>query len=292
MLPRSEEKLMKQDVESVLDLSGEVTSLPTLFNQIKEAVDDPECSLLDIGKLIGRDSVLSAHLLKLANSSFFGFPSQIETITHAVTVIGMAQIRDLVLAVMVTRRFKDIPSELIDMKAFWFHSIACGLTARVIATYRHAPNVERFYVLGMFHDLGRLLFFLNFADPIKDISLRVKEGKASFHQMEREIIGCDHAEVGGALLKRWNLPESLIEPVACQHDPAKAIHYPVEAAILHVADIIAHALMLGVSGDPFVSPLDSKAWERIDLPVSLLPAIVNQVDRQFPGATQMFLPEE
>lgn len=284
--------MMKLDVESVLNLSDQITTLPALYNQINKAVEDPECSFLEIVKLIGGDSVFSAHLLRLANSSFFGFSSQIETITHAVTVIGMAEIRDLVLAVMVTRQFQGIPRELIDMKAFWFHSIACGLTAKVIATYRHMPSKERLYVLGMFHDLGRLLFFLNFAGPIKDILLRVKEEKVSFHQLEREIIGCDHAEVGGALLKRWNLPESLIEPVACQHDPSKAIHFPVETAILHVADIIAHALMLGVSGDPFVCPLDSKAWKKIGLPVSLLPDIVNQVDLQFQGATQIFLPGE
>lgn len=284
--------MLKQDAESVLDLSGRITSLPSLFKRINEAVEDPESSLMDIAKLIRGDSVLSARLLQLANSSFFGFPSQIETITHAVTVIGMAQIRDLVLAAMVTSRFKQMPLKLIDMKAFWLHSVACGLTARVIATYRHESNVERFYMMGMFHDLGRLLFYLNFADPVQDIALRVKEEKASFHQLEREVIGCDHAELGGALLKRWNLPESLSEPVTFQHDPAKAIHYPVEAAILHVADIIANALMLGDSGDPFVPLLDSKAWENIDLPVSLLSAIVNQVDQQFPGATQMFLPEE
>ena len=283
---------MKQDVESVLDLSCQISSLPSLFKQINKAVEDPESSLLDIARLISGDSVLSACLLKLANSSFFGFPSQIETVTHAVTVIGMAQIRDLVLAVMVTSRFKHLPPELIDMKDFWFHSIACGLAARVIATYRHETNVERFYVMGMFHDLGRLLLLMNFANPVKDIALRVKEKKASFQQLEREVIGCDHAEVGGALLKRWKLPESLSEPIACQHDPSIAINFPVEAAILHIADIIAHALILGGSGDPFVPRLDTEAWKKIDLPVSLLPAIVNQVDRQFPGATQMFLPEE
>jgi len=276
----------------VLDLSDQITPLPSLFKQINKAVEDPESSLLDIARLISGDSVLSARLLKLANSSFFGFPSQIETITHAVTVIGMRQIRDLVLAVMITSRFKNVPPELIDMKAFWFHSIACGLAARVIATYRHETNVERFYVMGMFHDLGRLVLLMNFADPVKDIALRVKEKKASFHQLEREVIGCNHAEVGGALLKKWKLPESLSEPIACQHDPSLAINFPVEAAILHIADIIAHALILGGSGDPFVPLLDSEAWKKIDLPVSLLPAIVDQVDRKFSGATQMFLPED
>ncbi len=284
--------MLKQNAESVLDISDQITSLPSLFKQINKAVDDPESSLMDIAKLIGGDSVLSARLLQLANSSFFGFPSQIETITHAVTVIGMAQIRDLVLAVMVTNRFKHMSPELIDMKSFWFHSIACGLAARIIATYRHETNAERFYVMGMFHDLGRLILLLNFSDPVKDIALRIKEGKASLHQLESEVVGCDHAEVGGALLKRWKLPESLSEPVACQHDPSRAIHFPVEAAILHIADIIAHALMLGGSGDPFVPSLDPKSWKKIDLPVSLLPAIVNQVDRQFPTATQMFLPGE
>ncbi|GJL77117.1 MAG: HD family phosphohydrolase [Nitrospinaceae bacterium] len=283
---------MKQDIESILNQSNQASSLPPLFNKINDAVEDPECSFMEIARLISGDSVLSAHLLKLANSSFFGFPSQIETITHAVTVIGMAQIRDLVLAMTVTDRFKNICPKLIDMQAFWFHSVACGLAARVIATFRHEANVERYYVLGMFHDLGRLIFLLQFGESVQEIFAQVKEAKKSLPLLERDIIGCDHAELGGGLLKKWGLPESLSEAVSFHSSPARASQYAMETAILHIADIIAHGLSLGYSGNPYVPEMDPVAWEKIDLPVSLLPAIVKQIDRLFPDTAQMFLPEE
>ena len=283
---------MKQVVERILNQSTLAGALPPLLNKINDAVEDPECSFTEIADLIRSDSVLSAHLLKLANSSFFGFPSQIETITHAVTVIGMDQIRDLVLAKTVTDRFKNISSEWFDLQDFWFHSVACGLAARVIATFRHEANVERFYVMGMFHDLGRLLFILNDADPVREIFFQAKKEKESIPHLERIIFGCDHAEVGGGLLEKWNLPERICEAVAFQDNPSHSPHFPVETAILHIADIIAQGLKLGDSGDPYVPEIDAQAWNEIDLQLNLLPAIVQQIDRQFPDATQMYLPAE
>lgn len=282
---------MKRDVESILKRSVRIASMPAIFNRINEAVEDPECSFARIGKIISADAVLSARILKLANSSLFGFPSQIETITHAVTVIGMAQIRDLVLATTVADQFRGMPRNLIDMKSFWVHSIACGLASRVIATYRHEPNVERYYVLGMFHDLGRLILFLNFPEQVVEALSRAHSQEELLYKLEQDVIGCDHAELGGALLKKWQLPESLREPVLCHQTPSKAVHFPVEAAILHAGDLIAHALRLGFSGDPFIPTLDPCAWEKVDLPSSLLPAIVGQIDRQLPDAVQMFSPE-
>ncbi len=283
---------MKLDAESILNQSVRIASLPTIFNRINDAVEDPECSFAELSKIIGGDPVLSARLLKLANSSFFGFSSQIETITHAVTIIGMAQVRDLVLATTVTDHFKGMPRKLFNMKLFWMHSIACGLASRILATYRHESNVERYYVLGMFHDLGRLVFYLNLADRVQESLALAESEKQLLYQVERDRIGCDHAELGGALLKRWKLPGSLEEAVLCHHKPSDATRYPVETAILHVGDIIAHALDVGFSGDPLIPALDREAWERIDLPSSLLPAIVGQIDQQLPDALQLFCPED
>jgi len=281
---------MKQDVESILKQSIRIAPLPVIFNRINAAVEDPECSFAQIARIISVDAALSARILKLANSSLFGFPSQIETITHAVTVIGMAQIRDLVLATTVTDHFRKMPRDLIDMKSFWIHSIACGLASRIIATYRHESNVERYYVLGMFHDLGRLVLYLNFPEQAVEAQSQARSQEKLLFKLEQDVIGCDHAELGGALLKKWQLPESLREPVLFHHAPSQAVHFPVEAAILHAGDLIVHALGLGFSGDPFVPTLDPRAWEKVDLPSSLLPAIVGQMDRQLPEAVQMFSP--
>ena len=130
------------DIRKLVEQSPQISSLPTIFYQINEAVEGPECSFVEIGEIISGDPSLSARLLRIVNSSFFGFPSKIETITHAVTIVGTAQLHDLALATTVVNQFKGVPKDLINMEKFWLHSVATGLAARIIAVYRREPNAD------------------------------------------------------------------------------------------------------------------------------------------------------
>ncbi len=279
---------MKLDLKNLIEQSPQISSLPTIFYRINEAVEDPECSFVEIGEIISGDPSLSARLLRIVNSSFFGFPSKIETITHAVTIVGMAQLNDLALATTVVNQFRGIPENLISMKKFWFHSVATGLAARIIAVYRREPNADRFYLMGMLHDLGRLILLLNVPEKMQKV-VSLYENGGLLHDAENAIMGADHAAVGGMLLKVWKLPEMLQEAVAFHHIPGQSPCYPAAASIVHVAYIIAHGMELGTCGESHVPPLNSKAWEILDLPTSLLSSIVEQVDRQTSEAVEMFL---
>lgn len=265
----------------------EVASPPTIYFLINGVINDPRCSVLDIAKIIGGDQGLTARLLRLANSPFYGFSSKIETITHAVTILGTQQIHDLVLATSVFNLFEKIPKELIDMESFWHHSIACGLVARMLATYRRESNVERFFVAGILHDIGRLLIYTKNPEVSLKILVRSRDTAELMHKVEREVMGFDHADVGGTLLRNWKLPLRIEEMVRFHHTPGLAQHFPVETAVIHVADIISHAMQIGTSGEHFVPPLDAGAWESVDLPVSILSQIVNQLDEQFTETIRM-----
>lgn len=262
--------------------------MPTIFYQINEAVEDPECSFVEIGEIISGDPSLSARLLRVVNSSFFGFPNKIETITHAVTIVGMAQLRDLALATTVINQFKGIPKNLINMEKFWLHSVATGLTAKVIAIYRRESNADRFYLMGMLHDLGRLLLLLNIPDSIQSVMENYESGGLMF-DAEKEVLGFDHADAAGQLMKSWQLPEMLQEAVTFHHKPQLAPNYPIAASIVHVADFISHAMELGSCGEKYVPPLHPKAWELLELPPGLLSSIMEQVDRQVNEAVEIFL---
>lgn len=279
---------MTTDLQKLVSQSKQISSLPTIFYQINEAVEDPECSFVEIGEIISGDPSLSARLLRIVNSSYFGFPNKIETITHAVTIVGMAQLRDLALATTVVNQFKGIPKNLINMEKFWLHSVATGLTAKVIAIYRRETNVDRFYVMGMLHDLGRLLLLLNIPDSIKTIMEKYELG-GTMYDVEEEVLGFNHSAVAGELMKSWQLPEMLQEAVAFHHNPEQAPHYPIAASIVHVADFIVHGMELGSCGERYVPPLNPKAWELLELPPSLLSPIMEQVDRQVGEAVEFFL---
>ncbi len=267
--------------DDLISYNMEISSPPTIFISINEILNNPRSSILDIARIISGDQGLAARLLRMANSPLYGFPSKIETITQAVSILGIQQINDLILATTVLRLFERIPKELIEIKSFWHHSIACGLTARVLATYRREPNVERFFVAGILHDIGRLIIFTKIPEQSLELFVRSKEYQEPIYKVEREMMGFDHADVGGALLQKWKLPLSTIEMVWFHHRPTAAMHFPTETAVIHVSDIVAHAMQLGSSGERFVPPLDAKAWECIGLSPGILSPAMNQIEQQF-----------
>jgi len=268
---------------------NQLASLPTIFARINEAVNSPGSSMGDIARVISEDSGLSARLLRLANSAFYGFPAKIETITHALTVIGTQQVRDLALATSVMTAFGGIPKELIDMRAFWSHSLVCGVAARVLATQRRESNAERYFVAGVLHDIGRLLIFQNQPDLAKESLRQAQEENALLPPIEKQRFGIDHATLGGSLLSLWKLPPSLEEMVACHHRPLAAARYPEGAAIIHLADILAHVMELGFSGEIFIPPLDQEAWNQLGLSASVFSLVMDQIELQYNSVLQIIL---
>lgn len=279
---------MAHDPYQLVQQAGNIPSLPEIFYQLVEIIDDPDTNLSDIANVIAKDTALSARLLRIANSAMFSFPNRINTISHAITVIGTNQIRELVLATSVISAFKGISSEFLDMESFWRHSIACGIAARAIATLQRAPNIEQFYVLGLLHDIGLLLSVTLIPDKAKIVLTRCRDGEL-LYRVEREVLGFNHGGLGTALLKTWHLPDAVQEPVGCHHSPTIATLYPEATAIVHIAEILVQGLSLGDSGEHWVSPLDQKAWRILSLPEGSIPIIVDILDQQFMEAVRLFL---
>ncbi len=269
----------------------EISSLPTIFYRINEAVNDPRALMSDIGKIISDDPGLTARLLRLVNSAFYGFPSKIDTITQALVIIGTRQLCDLALGTSIMTLFNGIPGDLVNMESFWRHSMACGITAKALATCRHERNVERFFVTGMIHDIGRLVIYRKVSEKAREVLLHCKSRGALLFLGEREAIGFDHATLGEMLLHSWNLPPGIVEAVAFHHEPRGARHHPIEAAAIHMADIMANAMQSGSSGESFVPPLDGRAWEMLGLSISNLASTLDHLDRDVNDMVHSILAE-
>lgn len=261
--------------------SPELRSPPLVYRRLMEVLNHPRGGAGDVANVISQDMALTARLLKLVNSAFYSFPRKIETVSQAVSVVGTSQVRDLSLATSVADAFKNLPSDLIDVDAFWRHSLACGVAARAIAGLRSETNVERFFVAGILHDLGRLVLIMRAPDEARLVMQRAQERGALLFETEREVIGFDHGRVGGALMEHWTMPDSLREAVRFHHEPAKAERFPVEAATVHVADIIANGLQLGGSGERFVPPMSASAWASLGVDPLMIPFAVDQIDREY-----------
>ncbi len=226
--------------------------------------------------------------MKIVNSPFYGYDTKIETITHAITIIGMAQLRDLILATMVVDKFRGLTSKDLDMKSFWLHNIACGLMARIMATFCHERGVERYYVLGLIHDIGRLVMFLSIPEKMGEALQKAHLEEKLLHDVEKEILGYDHSDVGRLLIQSWKLPDLFQSAVQHSHDSTFDFELPMETAILHISDVFVHALQLGTTGENFVPPLNPKAWDKSELSSSMIPLMVKQLDRDLEDALVIF----
>lgn len=276
----------KYDPKKIIRNRIKLPSLPTIFHQINEAINDPKCSATHIANIISKDQSLSARLLQLVNSAFYNFPSKIETITRAVAIIGTKQLSTLSLGTCALAVFKDVPSDLIDMKSFWEHSIACGIIARILASYKNNTLTERFFVGGLLHDIGRLILFMSIPEISKETLLKAKETGCMLHQAENDIIGFDHSKMGGILLKEWKLPMSLENIVRFHHIKTES-QIQLDTAVVHIADIMANALEIGNSGEHNVPPLVPKAWAEIGLSTGIITATVDQAKHHIDETMQI-----
>jgi HD-like signal output (HDOD) protein len=274
-------------LEAILGNKTELASLPDIFHQIIDALKNPNSSANFVADIIGKDTSLSAKLLKLVNSSFYGFPNKVDTLSRAVTITGLNQLTNLALGISVINGFKGIPPEILDMTAFWRHSVACGILARALAGQMRLPGEERFFVAGMLHDIGRLVMFRNYPALAREALTTAAEKKIPVTAAEAEVWGFTHAALAGGLLREWKFPVTLENAIHRHHNPLSS-RSPQEPAVLHVADVVAHALAIGSSGTRLVPPLIPEAWDTLGLSRNVLAALAPQVDQQVEDIMRAF----
>jgi HD-like signal output (HDOD) protein len=267
-------------LELLISRTENVYSLPLIYERLTEVINHPRSSIEDITMVISNDHGLAARLLRLANSPLFGYFSTIDSIGKAAAIIGTQQLQSLALAVSVIEIFNGVPEDLINMRTFWKHSIACGITARALAIYRREANVERVFAAGILHDIGRLVICTAMPDLFNRMLLAAREENALLFSIEGEFLGYTHAAVGGKLLEKWRIPASIAEPVSCHHSPDRARVFPLESAFVHLADIICKSMGIGSNGEGYIPPLEESSWERLDIPPSALPEIFKHVEPQ------------
>jgi putative nucleotidyltransferase with HDIG domain len=229
------------DLEALVGDAATLVSLPEVVVRINALVDDPQSSAEDIGRVVSQDAALTARLLTLANSAMFGLPRRIDTVSRAIAVLGTRQVRDLTLGLSAVRAFRGIPNDLVSMESFWHHSVLCAVAARALAAECARGRPESSFVAGLLHDIGQLVLFNRLPDESRQALLMTVDApnEPDLHLCEREILGFDHATVGGALARRWRLPAGLVECIECHHDPAKAQAHPLDVAIAHIANTTA-----------------------------------------------------
>ncbi len=268
-----------------------LVSLPGVGLRINEMVSDPNSTAAELGKVICQDPALAARLLRMANSPAYGLSTQVNTVTRAVAVIGTQQIRDLVLATSTMSAFDGILNPLVSLEDFWSHSLYCGAAAHLLAEECQMKHAETVFLGGLLHDIGQLVIFHKEPERAKQaLLLSIEEhDDLALHLAEQEIFGFDHAEVGAALLRQWHFPELLIESVALHHAPEQARHFPIETALVHIANSIATLAEIdSVSLDDAVQT-SPEAWRVTGLDKGCVERTVRFTQAQFADMRNLLL---
>lgn len=263
-------------IEELVQEINELVSFPEVYLRLSELLDDPNATSKDIAKLLSQDPSLTLRVLKIANSPLYGLSRQVETVDRAVMVLGKRQIIEVVLATSVSKMVAGIPNTVYDMDDFWNHSIQCGIVARELTRLCRYAEVDFAFISGLLHDIGQLVLFNRYPGQSR-VALELvmdRTQPVELFEAERKLFGFDHAMLAGRLMELWYLPDRLRECVEFHHEPALANQYPVEAALLHIANSLTNVYGTELAPRERLEYIDRICWERTGLdPEQLVPIV-------------------
>ncbi|MBI4000316.1 MAG: HDOD domain-containing protein [Nitrospira defluvii] len=266
----------KVDLHRRIEQVGELPTLPHVVQKLASMIGRTNVSAEEIGTLIEKDQVLSAKVLRLANSPFYGFPSRIASVAHAVVVLGLNVVKGLTLCATAFDMMKNA-----GMNELWRHSLGVAITAHILGTKAALKNPEEVFVAGLLHDIGKVVLYVKWPDVGRQITAATRKTSRSLIENEQELFEVTHADVGGWLATAWHLPTSLREPILYHHNPTAALDAPLQAAIVHVADVLVKGLACGNPGDDLVPPLSRQAWDLVGLDAQSLAQCLAKAEEEF-----------
>ncbi len=236
-------------VESAIAKVGEIATLPEVTVKIIQIVENPRSTARDLHEVIKNDPALSARLLKVVNSAFYGLPGQISNIDRAIVLLGLSAVKNIAIAASMTHLFNTGGAiEGFSGVELWRHSIAVGVAARQITAAQGRPTVEESFLAGLIHDIGLLVQRQVYPREIAQLVARRQADNRQFCELEREIIGADHQAFGMALAAKWRFPRTLCTAIGYHHQPLELAAANRELpALVHLADILACRAGIGFS---------------------------------------------
>lgn len=257
------EEVIPLDPINLVQMEVRLPPLPAVLGELQEVANKPYASSSTVAEVVVKDVSLTVWLLKLVNSPFFGFSVKVDTVTRAVTLLGIEQFKTLAMGSMINSLMEKLPDGIIDVEEFWRHSIATALAAQAIWKILKKDEAERLFVAGLLHDCGVLALAYAAPKTFSAVNQAMQTTPKPRHILEQELLDFDHARLGGMLLHRWNMPLPLVMSVLRHHQVEAPERY-LEAAVVHLADIIAFAIA-GHREDEIIPPLDPLVWDTLKL---------------------------
>ncbi len=284
--------MANRDLKKRLSSIKNLPTLPTIADNVIKLTQNPDSTAFDIATAISQDQALASKVLRRANSAYYGFPRKITTINYAIVILGLNNIKNIVLSTSIMDRFSMTDNnELLDRRDFWKHSLLCGIISKKIADHMGIKTAEEIFMCGLLHDFGKLILDQFFNTEFMNALTLSRTKKITLMEAENSVFGFNHAGVGALLLKRWGLPVSLVKAVKNHHNPDETRDGFRTASIVHVADYLCRRIGIGSGGDKVLPVLNKKAYKLVDLTSTQIKQMSSHITREFNQATA-FLDEE
>ncbi|NNF98607.1 MAG: HDOD domain-containing protein [Desulfobacteraceae bacterium] len=231
----------------------QLPTLPVIIQKIMDVVSDEDSSASQLSEVIKKDQAISNKILRLANSAYFGFPTTVDSVGHAVALIGFNEITGIVIGMSVMKVFKTQNPKHMDMDALWTHAIGCGNAAKHISKMLSVDFEENLFLAGLLHDIGKIFFIEYFPDEYQRVLTETAQTGRALHEVEYDLMGINHAQIAGKLMNQWNFPDTLVVPCSYHHDTTGCPEdHHRSARIIQYANYLCHISGLGSSGNPLI----------------------------------------
>jgi HD-like signal output (HDOD) protein len=222
-----EDALQSDRLKKLVCQMSRLPSIPSLYLEVMEKASRPDILLEEVGAIIGRDLGMTAQVLKLSNSAFFGLRRQLASPDEAVAYLGLDTIKSLVLSIHAFSQFEGLDSGPLSLAALWRHSMRVAGLAKAISKLEgeDEKSAEETFAAGMLHDVGKLVLAVNVPNDYAEAFHQAQSGGVESHVAEQRVFGATHADVGGYLIGLWGLPVPVVEAVALHHIPSQAAEH-------------------------------------------------------------------
>jgi len=270
-------------VKDLLRGDIQLASPPTVYLALNKVIEDPTKSVRDAAHIIESDAALVARLLKIVNSAFYGFASKIDSIPRAITMIGTRELQNLVLATVVIERFSDLPGQLFSIHDFWAKNLRCALIAKELDSLLGKKFHEVAFVCGLLHNIGQLVLYRRLPVLAREVDLLAQSQSAegvTEVDIERQVIGFDHYQVGAELCALWKLPEVVVASISLHCSSENAGSYAPIGNIVRTANLFS-------SMDVAIEMVFSNAML---VPPEQMSLILDKIHDEFEAIFNLFYP--
>jgi len=261
----------RNELKKIIMNTKTLPTLPGVINKLNSLSDNDKSSVQEMARIVSSDQVLSARILRLANSPSYGF-YRVSTISNAMILLGVNVVKSLALSSSIFEIMEK------DSVGLWEHSLGTGVAANLIATRLGLPEREEIATAGLLHDIGKVIISLKCSAAEDEVRRVIKEKHIYMREAEQEVIDTDHAEVGAWLAKSWFLPDKLSEPINCHHNVEASENHRIKTAVVHMADVLIKASGFGDSGDDYVPRIQQAAWDALKLNDQIVAELVEEME--------------